>query len=182
MRILEDREKRFLRILKLNEEYKLPVLCGKINYPGNDKNTLKAGLAFNVLYSLLKDTFKDHEVYSETNEGFDGKSLLMVLNVLPKEAKKKAVNIEEFHQLGRLFDIDIYVNGQPISRMDLGFKRRKCIVCGDDAGICTRQKRHDLREVIEIIDKIIDDYFGVSGYDDINWRIKRFYEKEDENC
>ncbi|MCX7904560.1 MAG: citrate lyase holo-[acyl-carrier protein] synthase, partial [Caloramator sp.] len=125
MRILEDREKRFFRILKLYEEHKLPVLCGKINYPGNNKNTLMAGLAFNVLYSLLKEDFKGYEVYSEVNEGFDGKSLLMVLNILPKDAKEKAVNIEDFHPLGRLFDIDIYFNGQPISRSELGFDSRK---------------------------------------------------------
>ncbi|MCX7904879.1 MAG: citrate lyase holo-[acyl-carrier protein] synthase, partial [Caloramator sp.] len=67
----------------------------------------------------------------------------------------------------RLFDIDIYFNGQPISRSELGFDSRKCIVCGDDARVCVREKRHDLRKIIEIMDKIIDDYFGVSGYDDI---------------
>ncbi|MGB9813113.1 MAG: citrate lyase holo-[acyl-carrier protein] synthase [Thermovenabulum sp.] len=158
IRILEDREKRFLKILKLYEEYNLPVLCGKINYPGNNKNTLEANLAFNVLYSLLIKEFKKFIIHRETDEGYDGKSLLLVLNMDKFEAKKLAVEIEESHPLGRIFDIDIYEGEVPVSRRELGFDERKCVFCGKNVRECSREKRHKVEEVVRAINLKIQNF------------------------
>ncbi|MGB9840045.1 citrate lyase holo-[acyl-carrier protein] synthase [Thermovenabulum sp.] len=160
IRILEDREKRFLKILKLYEEYNLPVLCGKINYPGDNKNTLEANLAFNVLYSLLIKKFKKFIIHRETDECYDGKSLLLVLNMDKFETKKLAVEIEESHPLGRIFDIDIYEGEVPVSRIELGFDERKCVLCSKSARECSREGMHKVEEVVRAINLKIQNFIS----------------------
>lgn len=157
-RILEDREKRFLKVLSLYEKFNLPILVGKINYPGNNKNTLEAIFAFNVLYSLLIEKFKKFIIFSEIDEGFDGKSIIIVLNLDKIKAKKMAVEIEENHQLGRIFDIDVYEGEKSVSRKDLGLNERRCVVCSDDARVCAREGRHTVADVLKAINFIIETY------------------------
>jgi len=156
--ILEDREKRFFKILNLYKKYNYPILCGKINYPGINKNTLEAEYAFNVLYSLLMNLFKDYIIYHEVDKGYDGKSVLMVLRLDKFEAKRMSINIENEHELGRIFDIDIYEKENPVSRTELGFKERECIICKKSARECSRQKKHALDEVLEEINYLINRY------------------------
>lgn len=157
-RILEDREKRFIKILSLYDEYKLLVLVGKINYPGNNKNTLEAETAFNVLYSLLIDRFKKYTIHSEVDEGFDGKSLILILKSGKFVAKDLAIEIEETHPLGRIFDIDVYEGENSISRRHLGYPERKCIVCNNNARECAREGRHGIEEVLTVINSKIKVY------------------------
>ncbi|KRQ86118.1 Apo-citrate lyase phosphoribosyl-dephospho-CoA transferase [Caloramator mitchellensis] len=165
-RILEDREKRFFKVLSLYEKYSFPILVGKINYPGNNKNTLEAVSAFNVLYSLLIEQFREYTIHNEVDDGFDGKSVLMVLNLDKMKIKKMAVEIEETHSLGRIFDIDVYEGEKSVSRKDLGFKERRCIVCGEDARVCARELRHTVDEVLSFINSRIRRY--IAKYESIN--------------
>ena len=104
--ILEDREKRYNRIVELLYKYNLPILCGKINYPGNNKNTKEAQIAFLVLKEYIEQEFKDIIIHSEILKGQDGQSIIGVLKTDPLEAKKRAVYIEERNKIGRIFDID----------------------------------------------------------------------------
>ena len=50
------------------------------------------------------------------------------------EAKRIAVQIEDAHPLGRLFDIDIIdKDGVPVSRARVGSRPRRCLVCDREA-------------------------------------------------
>ncbi|QCX33048.1 citrate lyase holo-[acyl-carrier protein] synthase [Caloramator sp. E03] len=159
--ILDDREKRYEFLCKTLNEYKLTVLCGKINYPSNNKNTFEANKAFYVLYDILKERFKGYIKFEKILEGYDGKALINVLDIPLREAKKISIEIEESHSLGRLFDIDVYdLNGIPIDREQLGFKRRRCILCGDEARICIANRKHSLNEILEVVNNLILEYKG----------------------
>lgn len=160
-KILEDREKRYNIILELIEKHGLPVLCGKINYPGNNKNTKEAKEAFNILLKSIEEVFQSYAIDKVITSGYDGSGIILVLNIESKAAKEKAVAIEKNHSIGRIFDIDIYdTDGVPLSREDKGMQPRKCMVCGQNARECMKLKRHSLEETLKIVNGIINNYGG----------------------
>lgn len=154
--LLDDREKRYHEVLALISKHQLPVICGKLNYPGNDKNTIEAQAAFSILVELMSAKFGKHSVKSKILSGYDGKSLLIVTSLAPREAKALSLEIEGNHPLGRIFDIDVYVEGgASISRSSMGLMNRSCLVCGQDARICTRAQNHSLEAVLEEVNRLI---------------------------
>lgn len=160
--ILRDREKRYCEILSLINKYGLPVICGKINYPGNDKNTLEAQNAFQILQRLLIEKFTENSIHTQILAGDDGSSILIVTSLNPLEAKEISVFLEANNSLGRVFDIDIYVGeGKPIGRENLGMESRRCIICNEDPRICMRTGKHSFQEVVDAINKLIHDYISL---------------------
>lgn len=161
--ILEAREKRYNATLELIDEYKLPVICGKINYPGDNKNTSEAQGAFDILEQLVLSSFNNDTVYKKSLSGTDGRAILMAINLNPLEAKKIAVDLEIHHPLGRIFDIDIYdLDGVSIGREKIHMEPRRCFLCNEDARVCMRKGNHSLEEVIDNINKLIQNYFKTS--------------------
>lgn len=75
------------------------------------------------------------------------------------EAKGIAVNIEDTHPLGRLFDIDIInADGVPVSRDAIGEKPRRCLVCDQEARYCMRMRWHTQEEIWAKINEMVDSY------------------------
>ena len=153
-KVLEDREKRYNKIVNMINKFKLPVVCGKINYPGPDKNTKEASAAFNVLLKLVEEEFGPYSTIFEKIEGFDGSAIIAAVKINSLKAKEIAVKVENNNPVGRIFDIDVYdLKGYPVSR-NLTDKR-KCILCGKDARECIRQHRHDISIVVNATNDLI---------------------------
>ena len=134
------------------------MLVGKINYPGNNKNTKEASKAFDLLQQLLISKYMEHSIFTENLSGEDGCSILMVVKLTSLEAKEIAMVIEKNHPLGRIFDIDVYMkDGSSLGRESLGFESRPCILCKEDARVCMRTKKHSLQEIIDGVNKLIMD-------------------------
>ena len=158
-KVLEAREKRYDTILDLIKKYKLPVICGKINYPGSNKNTPMSQKAYNILENLIISKFKDHIIEQKNTRGADGNAFILVVNLNPIKAKKMAMDMEIEHELGRIFDIDIYdLDGSSIGREKMGVQGRKCVICNSEARICIRERKHSLEDTINSIDKLINKY------------------------
>lgn len=158
-KILEDREKRYNLVIDMINKYGLPMLCGKLNYPGKDKNTPEANIAFEAMLEAVEKAFEPFFLEKMLDSGFDGNSIIAALKLEPDAAKRMAVRIEEEHTLGRIFDIDIYgIDGVPLSRTDLDLKLRKCIVCGENARECIFLKRHSLEETLTFVNEMINQY------------------------
>jgi holo-ACP synthase/triphosphoribosyl-dephospho-CoA synthase len=67
---------------------------------------------------------------------------------------------EEYHGLGRLFDIDVFNDqGEKISRRDSGGTGRPCLICGGDPFCCTRSNAHPREELMETLFRIMGDSF-----------------------
>ncbi len=157
--ILRDREKRYCEIQSLLSEYGVPVICGKINYPGSDKNTPEAQSAFQTLRGLLTEKFTENSIFTQILSGDDGSSILIATSLNSLEAKKISVSLEANHSLGRIFDIDVYVEeGKPIGRENLGMETRRCIICNEDARVCMRTGKHSFQEVVDRVNQLIKDY------------------------
>lgn len=161
--ILEDREKRYNLMLNLLERFQMTVLCGKINYPGENKNTMEAKLAFTFLAKLLSEKFSARLKHMTITEGQDGPAILMVLNMTALEAKKAAVKLEAMEHIGRVFDIDIYTeSGSSFGRSDINLESRKCIICGEDGRICTKARTHSPEQVKAAFNAAIIAYGGTA--------------------
>ncbi|WZL72730.1 citrate lyase holo-[acyl-carrier protein] synthase [Clostridiaceae bacterium 35-E11] len=158
-KILMDREKRYHQILSLLEKYHLPVICGKINYPGKHKTTHEAQIAFRVLTQSIQERYATASVFRQVLDGYDGSSMLMVVDMDPVAAKNIAVDMEEHHFLGRIFDIDVYIeDGSSIGREKFKKGARRCVLCSEDARICMRMNRHSMESVIQEINRLIHEY------------------------
>ncbi len=159
--ILEDRERRYNNILDMSRKYDLHVVCGKINYPGKDKNTIEAYRAFEILLKIIKEKFCMKTLFSKELKGFDGRSILAAVDMPPEAIKKITVEIEDTSELGRIFDIDLYLkDGNSIGRDMINIPPRKCIICDEDARICVRSGKHSLNQILNRINEIINNYGG----------------------
>ena len=88
-----------------------------------------------------------------------GHETWLSLDIDPQEAKRIAVDIEDTHTLGRLFDIDIITSSlAPLSRTETGSAPRRCLLCGEDARVCMRAHTHTPDEVDASISRLVDAY------------------------
>lgn len=157
--VLDNREWRSRLQDKLKvTNYDKIVISAKLNIPGPIKNndilqkifmdgwqTFVAGLECNSQYEML---FAERVTGPEAFITVDG-NLAAV--------KKNAILFEETYVLGRLFDIDVMANGQAdyqLSREDLGFGPRLCLICGKPAKVCAKEQNHTLDEGYEVINQM----------------------------
>ncbi len=146
--ILADRENRYNRLMDLSSSFKLTTLSARINYPGQNKLTDQSLLAFDELKNTIFRHFKS-SVYHEVRSGLDGCTLILILDENSKDVKQTAIDIEESHKIGRLFDIDVMDEmGEIVSRRGLKRHPRRCILCDNQAQLCMIQRTHSLSEVL----------------------------------
>ena len=109
---------------------------------------------------LLTDELKTNDegclIERDLNTGYEA-YLITPLPLL--EAKRVAVEIEDTHPLGRLFDIDVIdKQGIPVSRDRVGGQPRRCLVCDHEARYCMRMRWHTQEEIWARIKQMTDDY------------------------
>lgn len=152
--ILNAREERVYLIEELIKKYSLPIICLRINYPGEIKNNSLTSNISTVLREEVLNIFKDDIKYENFKFTAEGPLLILVVNEDALMVKQKTIELEEKHLLGRLGDIDIYDElGNGISRKDLGYPSRKCFICSDMAQNCVRAQKHSIEEVIKFIEE-----------------------------
>ncbi len=86
-------------------------------------------------------------VYRETP--VTGPEALLLAAAPPEAVKRAAMELEDRHPLGRLWDIDV----APLSRRDLGLPPRRCLVCGEPAHACARSRAHGVADLVAAIER-----------------------------
>lgn len=122
--------------------------------------------AYNISDDLLPETeLLTNELKIETRECLVERDLntgyeAYLITPLPLlEAKRVAVDIEDTHPLGRLFDIDVIdAQGIPVSRDRVVGQPRRCLVCDHEARYCMRMRWHTQEEIWARIKQMTDDY------------------------
>lgn len=88
-----------------------------------------------------------------------GFEFYVVVDAPAETVKRDLVAFEQSSKFGPLCDLDVmtWVNDDlhHVSREGLGLPRRKCIVCGGDAKVCSRSRAHSLEEMQRVVDEII---------------------------
>ncbi|PAT02133.1 citrate lyase holo-[acyl-carrier protein] synthase [Candidatus Izimaplasma bacterium ZiA1] len=162
--ILKAREERYKNILKLSElnpEYTIIVL--KTNTPGPEKNNLFSGIILKYFNKIITSKFSRNIRKSTFVNSFDGDYYYYIIENDFEDTKKSTIYIEENEELGRLVDIDVYYQNESISRKELNYTSRKCLICDNDAFVCSRNSAHSLIElqthIIETTKAFFTKYF-----------------------
>ena len=136
-----------------------PVICFMLNVPGPHKVSEDFSWAFHEGVSRIKHKLEANDfriVYEETEEIVTGYVFYASVDSDPVSIKKATCEIEEADRLGRIFDIDVIkTDGTKVSREEFGMSPRRCLMCGEEAHICARNRTHKVSEMVEEIKMII---------------------------
>ena len=150
--ILNGREERASLINNYLLDYKT-VVSIKANIAGTDKNSYLAYLLINAFSYLINEVTNSKIDYRQND---DGPFLLIMTNIGDaQQIKNKMIEIENNHELGRLIDIDIYIQQGSLSRS----AKRNCYLCNDLAINCIKNNKHSFNEIIEFIRNKVYKYY-----------------------
>lgn len=91
-----------------------------------------------IFLDILKQHFEITKIIYYKSE--DGPYFFIQLNGQDINIKQYLINIEEVHPLGRLIDLDYFIDGyKSVSRTQFNYPRRNCFICNKDATICMRE-------------------------------------------
>lgn len=162
--MLDAREKRVLRQLKILQKHRIALISFTLNIPGSHKLFSLAYKSFDEGKRLIKDHLKRHNLtieYEEDNISKTGYEAFIAVDDNPQFIKELMVEIENSCPMGRIFDIDVLdADGKKISREDVGSESRKCLICLEPAHACSRCRKHPLEELIMKTIEIMSDYFN----------------------
>lgn len=160
--ILDGKEKRALIQKELLDKYDKILISCTLNIPGMYKLSKLYKKAHTVEVTALEKELGNRNieiVHKERNISKAGYETFLVVNSDLRCVKEATIFVEENNELGRLFDLDVFDKNQnQLSRCDLGYSKRKCLVCSEDAVICSRNKSHSVEEVLEKIENLIKNY------------------------
>lgn len=161
--ILNARENRVKIQKKMLQKAPTCLLSFTLNIPGPVKVFPYTKWAYEVGSSIISkgvsllngDVLEQFEAKNETGwEGF------FALNLPPEEIKTYLLEQEEHHPLGRLFDFDVLrTDGSKLSRQELGFPERTCLLCGNPAFLCGRSRTHSAQELLAKEIELMENFF-----------------------
>jgi holo-ACP synthase len=160
--ILEAKEKRARVQKELINTFKTTLVSFTLNIPGQEKNSSIFKKVHETGICLLEEELHKRNinvVHKTVNDTAAGVEAFLNIDMDSMCVKKITVSIEEKNELGRLFDFDVFtINGEHISRKQIGLLERNCLLCKKNAKICGRSKKHSIDDLLNKIDKIIKDY------------------------
>ncbi len=151
--ILEAREARVERMENLREEYPLPSVVVRCNYPGADKDNPTSRRVVEALRDEVERILGEDIKKMERIDSFEGLTYIYMVEGDTGRLKEKMVELEEKHPYGRLADIDVYYeDGRGIGRREIGKDPRRCYICQEEAHLCVRSRKHTLEELEKYIE------------------------------
>lgn len=147
VQMLEARERRAVRQRALLEQYQLPLVSFSMNIAGPVKNSPSIRRGFHVGRGLLIEQLtrvKASIVFSDEIDQDTGCEGLYVVDLEPETLKEITCDIEDYSDLGCLFDFDVLTpNGIKLERAE----PRRCLICGKPAKECARSRTHSVEEL-----------------------------------
>ena len=146
--ILDAREARVQTQNQLLQTYEKPLLCFTMNIPGPVKYDRDVDIGFFVGCKLLDSDLQGRILHRQIHRKHTGCEAYYVVDMDSKTLKQIAIELEQTHPIGRLFDMDVLdVDGGKIERESLGHPRRQCLICDQDAYVCAGRRTHSLQEL-----------------------------------
>lgn len=139
------------------------LICLTLNIVGPVKVFPYTVLAYETGLVAVREYIKyagaDPLAYRETRKDTGYDSFFAVSGQTPELCKEYLTKLEESHPLGRLFDIDVLrSDGSKVSREELGFSQRTCLLCQNPAFLCGRSRTHSAQELVTKEIEIIRDF------------------------
>ena len=147
-----SRERRMYKQHELLKKYNLPLISFTLNIPGAIKTNDEIRRAFNLGNTLITSTLRMKRfrlLHREEHHTFTGDEAFYVVDAPLKALKQAMLESEELYKIGTLFDIDVISkNGLKVSRTELGFNEKKCLLCSKNAKDCGRNRTHSADELL----------------------------------
>lgn len=125
--------------------------------PGADKNPDWAPEVFTAALDAAAGAFAPEELrHEERHDTLAGPQGFLVVARSPHEVKRCLVEVEDTHRWGRLFDLDVVLDGRPLARTEVGAPPRRCLVCEGPAAPCARSRAHDLPTLASAIAAVLE--------------------------
>lgn len=158
--LLRSRDERWATEKRLQREHPDDVLVVlTVVMPGSVKRDGRSLAVARAAVEAVNTQLDGKIVFSKTRDletGFEG---YWVARGEALDIKRQLCGIEESHPLGRLFDIDVLgMDAVPISRTDVGFAPRRCLLCDHEARWCMRNHTHTQDEIQAKITQMVADY------------------------
>lgn len=180
--ILDARENRVKIQQEMLQKSPLCLLSFTLNIPGPVKIFPYAKWTYQVGISIILNgislfngtILEQREIKKDT-----GWEAFFSLNLSPEKIKIYLLNQEETHSLGRFFDFDVLQpNGYKLSRQELGFPKRTCLLCNKPAFLCSRSRTHSAKEVLAKEIEITENFlvFRLSNHIGLLMQKALFYE------
>ena len=151
--ILNARDKRVRRQKELLSRFGSTVICFTMNIAGPVKCDPLIEEGFLVGISQIKAQLNGESVpilHFEEERIFTGCTAYFAVSGDPLFIKKLTSEVEDSSPIGRLFDIDVIRNdGTKVSRTELGFEARRCLICDNPAMVCSSSRAHSVSELQE---------------------------------
>ena len=146
LEILDAREERVKKQKALLAQFDRPLLCFTMNIPGPEKLNRDVSIGFHLGCWFLDDALKGYSIlHKERHIANTGCEAYYVVDIEPRQLKEIALELEAIDPIGRLYDMDVLAaGGQKISREEMGCSSRKCLICEQDAMICSSTRAHGL--------------------------------------
>lgn len=161
--LLDAREKRQKVQKMLLARYHLPVVSFTLNIPGKIKVFPLAVKAFQEgirLIELQLRAFHIPALCEHTVKRDTGYEAYWAVDGEENLIKEILCFLEETITLGRVFDIDVIGReGKKVSREELGFSARRCLLCDQEAFVCGRARSHSVEELLKRECHMITAYF-----------------------
>ena len=158
LEILEAREQRALRQKELLSEFPATLLCFTMNIPGPDKDGVLIQKGFQLGNRLLKGCLKSWKIlYEEKRCTPAGWEAFYCIEAIAEDVKTVTVLLEDKTPGGRVFDMDVLdALGTKLDRESLGFAKRKCLLCQEEAAVCGRSRKHSVQELYDAAMELIE--------------------------
>ncbi|OOF57960.1 2-(5'-triphosphoribosyl)-3'-dephospho CoA synthase [Rodentibacter genomosp. 2] len=150
--LLNAREERALLQQQLLAKHQQPLLSVTLTAVGEIKKSALLDYVFEKALEKLTALFDSLNVIPtekilrplET-----GHEAFFVLPMKSEELKRAMIELEDSMPLARLWDLDVLdVERGVLSRGELGFEPRACLVCSENAKNCARSRKHQASDII----------------------------------
>jgi holo-ACP synthase len=159
--LLASRECRQARQQAWLARHSCTLLVLTLVAPGPVKDSALTRGVFNLGWRALQRLLAEQGwrcLQAETLALSTGCEGYLALPVDALRVKDCAMQLEARQPIGRLWDIDVInPQGRILSRRDVGLPARRCLLCGQPARICARQRRHGSDELLSEMARMLDD-------------------------
>ena len=150
--LLTAREERASLQQQLLTQYGQTLLCVTLTAVGGVKKNALLDYVFTKTLENLTALFMQLNI-TPTKEIIrplaTGHEAFFVLPIDGRALKAATIELEESIPLARLWDLDVFdAKGNLLSRADFALPPRACLVCGNEAKICARTRKHAVDEIV----------------------------------
>lgn len=135
------------------------MIWSSTRIPGPIKTGTHLTTKYQAIATGMMNKYGDQVITAGSFQRPTGFEFYLLVDRPAAQVKQELVTFEQETKFGQLCDLDVLTLGTTalvhVSREQLMLPRRKCLVCGGDAKVCSRSRAHTLIEMQRVVDEII---------------------------